>query len=127
MPSIRRHVPFELIVPVVYTISLWLPAIEMDMRPLNSGEALPGGLCLALGWGTPSWYANVMLGIAAIALGYRRPRVAAVCSLAAIALALTTFHFLGAHLRAVHVGYFVWLASMVLMFVASCARSRRDR
>jgi hypothetical protein len=76
---------------------------------------------------TIPWYANVLLWIAALGLVCRWPNVATVSSLAAITLALTTFAFLGNGLRAAHVGYFLWLASMVLVFVASCVGPARSR
>ncbi len=123
--------PFAAIAAALYTISLVLPAIVFSMRPILWGarhdELMFGFQCLLLGWGTVPWYANVALGIAGLALTYRKAGVAIVFSVTAIALALTTFLYLGPDLRAPHVGYFAWLASMIVALVASCADRLRSR
>ncbi|HSK00208.1 MAG TPA: hypothetical protein VK932_03165 [Kofleriaceae bacterium] len=128
MPSPTRQVPYGAIAAALYALSLLLPAIVVVQKPLLWGaprdELMVGIQCLAIGWVTAPWYANVALGIASIALACRRNGVAAASSLIALGLALSTFAYLGPDLRAVHVGYFVWLASMVLVFVGSCAGPR---
>jgi hypothetical protein len=131
MPSTTRQVPYGAIAAALYALSLMLPAIVVVQKPLLWGaprdELMAGIQCLAIGWVTIPWYANVMLGIASIALACRRTDMAAALSFIAIVLALSTFAVLGPDLRTVHVGYFVWLASMVVVFVASCAGGGRTR
>lgn len=128
MPSIRRQVPYGAIAAALYVLSLMTPAVVLD-GPLLWGspkEHLIFGIhCLIFGWGTIAWYANVLLWVAAVALAYQRPSVAAVASLLACALALTTFFYVGDLIRAPHAGYFAWLASMILVLVAACARPAR--
>ena len=125
MPSIRRQVPYGAIAAALYVLSLMTPAVVFD-KPLLWGppkEHLIFGIhCLIFGWGTIAWYANVLLWVAAVALSYQRPSVAAVSSLLASVLALTTFFYIDDLIRAPHVGYFAWLASMILVFVAACSR-----
>lgn len=110
---------------MLYALSLVLPAIVVIEQPLLWGaphkETLFGWQCLALGWLTVPWYANILLGFAAIGLAYRSHHVAAGFSFAAIVLALTARLYVGSEIRTLHVGYFVWLASMVAVLAASCA------
>lgn len=137
MPSRHRQVPFGWIAFALYIISLMIPAIIAIQKPLLWGsphdEVMVGFQCLVLGWLTSPWYANLALWIAAIALASRRLGVAAVFSGIAIVLALTLFAYLDlpdTYVRAPQVGYFVWLASMVVVFVGSSVRlhvERRDR
>jgi len=128
MPSPRRRAPYGAIAAALYMISLAIPAIVVLHKPLLWGapreEAMFGFQCLLIGWLTIPWFANVALWIAAIGLACRRPGVAAVSSLAAIGLALTTFLY--PEVRAAHAGYFAWLASMVVALVAACAEPRRS-
>ena len=128
MPSMKRQVPYGAIAAGLYVLSLMMPAVVFD-KPLLWGppkEHLIFGIhCLIFGWGTIAWYANVLLWVAAIALSYQRPSVAAVASLLASVLALMTFFYIDDLIRAPHVGYFAWLASMILVFVAACSRPAR--
>lgn len=129
MPSTTRRVPLGLIAALLYMLSLWTPAIALFQKPLIWGppreEMFFGIQCLLIGWISPPWYANVALAIAAIALAYRRSAVAIACSIAAFVLALSTLAYFGPELRVVHVGYFAWLASIVVVFAAACAGPRR--
>ncbi|HWO18921.1 MAG TPA: hypothetical protein VNO30_09095 [Kofleriaceae bacterium] len=129
MPSVKRQVPFGAIALALYMLSLVLPAIVAINEPLIWGsphdEIMTGIQCLAIGWLTVPWYANVALCIAAIALACGRPGVAAFCSLLAIVLALSLCVYVDKHVRSPHAGYFVWLASMAVVFAGACARSRR--
>jgi hypothetical protein len=131
MPSSRHQIPYGSIALGLYMLSLALPAIVSINKPILWGsshdETMVGFQCLAIGWFTLPWYANIALWIAGIALAWHRPRVAAVASLTAVGLALTLFVYVGTYVRSPHVGYVAWLASMVVVFVAACARSRRDR
>jgi len=128
MPFQGRRVPFEAIAAALYTVSLVIPAIIVIDRPLLGGTphnaSILGFQCLIVGWLTIPWYANVMLWIAAIGLACRCRGVAIASSLVAVGLALSTLAYLGSDIHALHVGYFAWLASMVVMLVASCADPR---
>jgi hypothetical protein len=113
----------------LYVISLILPSIVMVVTPLFGGreheQILFGFHCLAFGWILfPAWLANPFLLGAAIAYGLKRHWIAAWLTGIAIVLGLMTFLFLGSDLRYPHVGFFVWIASMVVFFVASVRRQR---
>src|SRR5690349_6009907 len=94
MPSSKRRIPYGWIAATLYALSLALPALVVIQQPLIWGgprkEMMFGLQCLALGWLTLPWYANMLLGFAAIGLAYRSHHVAAGFSFLAIILALTT-------------------------------------
>ena len=129
MPALKRQVPYGPIAIALYMLSLVLPAIISIHKPLLWGaphdEMMLGFQCLLIGWFTIPWYANLALWIAGIALAFRRPRVAAVFSFAAIGLALTLFLYVNTLVRSPHAGYVAWLASMIVVLIAACDRSRR--
>lgn len=131
MPSPTRKIPYGAIAAALYALSLLLPAIVVVQKPLLWGgprdELMAGIQCLAIGWVTAPWYANVALGIASIALACRRSGVAVAASLVALGLALSVFAYLGPDLRTVHAGYYVWLASMVVVLIGACAGGGTDR
>ena len=130
MSTHQRRTPYGPIAIALYMISLVLPAIVAIHKPLLWGaahdELMLGLQCLLIGWFTIPWYANVALWVAGIALACRRPGVAAAFSLLAVGLALTMFLYVNTYVRSPHVGYVAWLASMVVVLIASCDRSRRD-
>ena len=130
MASLKRQPPFGPIAITLYMLSLVLPAIVSIHKPLLWGaphdELMFGIQCLLIGWFTTPWYANLALWLAGIALAYRRPGIAAMFSLTAIGLALTLGLYLNTLVRSPHVGYFAWLASMLVVLIASLARSLRD-
>jgi hypothetical protein len=129
MPSTSRRVPLGTIAAALYLVSLFLPAIIVRERPrLWDGahdETMFGAQCLMIGWLTVPWYANVALWFASIALAFRRHELAIALSILAVGLALSTLVYLGDDLHGLHVGYFAWLGSMVLVFVAACVGARR--
>ena len=131
MPASKRQIPYGPIAISLYMLSLALPAVVSVHKPLFGGgsheELMFGFQCLLIGWITIPWYANLALWIAGIALAFRQPGIAALFSFSAIGFALTLFLYTGKYVHAPHVGYVVWLASMVVVFIASIARSRRDR
>jgi len=131
MPSTSRRVPFGLIAVALYVVSLCVPAIIVLHKPLFHGsphhETMYGIQCLLIGWLTIPWYANALLFIAALWMAFGRPTVSIVASSLAVVLALSTV-FLGEQIHRLHVGYFLWLASSVLTFVAACvAEQHRAR
>jgi hypothetical protein len=128
MPSTSRRVPFGLIAFLLYALSLVAPAIIEIHKPLLWGsprdQPMFGIQCLGIGWFTIPWYANILLAVAAIGLAYRRYTLALWCSLAAFVLSLTTGMYFGTLIRTVHVGFFFWIGSMVVVFIAACAGLR---
>jgi hypothetical protein len=131
MSASQRQTPYGPIAIALYMLSLALPAIVSIHKPLFGGgshdEFMFGFQCLLIGWFTIPWYANLALWIAGIALACRWPGLAAVFSVIAIGLALTLFLYINTFVRSPHVGYVAWLASMVVVLIASCARSRPNR
>ncbi len=123
----------------LFLVSLVLPALVVEQRPLFGGgshvESMFGFHCLALGvffW--PGWVANPLLviawGIGAVARG-RAGYLAVATVVTVLALASAVFAaFLVASLDrprliTIHVGYYVWLASIVITLLDLSARPRR--
>jgi hypothetical protein len=134
MPS-KKRAPLGLIAAALYFSSLATPAIVASVEPLISGgifgpggrreETMFGAQCLLIGWMTIPGYANLLLAIAAIGLVCRRFNFAAVCSALAFVLAMTTFGYIGEYIAMLHIGFFLWIASMVVVFVAAVDGPRR--
>lgn len=124
----RPSVPWATVSLVLYLVSLVVPAVVFESRPLFGGggheQLWPGIGCLELGWVALPWYANIALLVAAITYLARRPRAAQVFAASAFGLALTSFCYLGDDLVALHVGFYLWLASMAALFVAAGQRRR---
>lgn len=124
-----RPNPWPVVALFLYWLSLLLPAVVLHpgvhlLTPQD--DALNGAACLALGWVTPTWYANVGLVIAAIAHYLGARRIALAMSIASLVDALTVFCYRDSGIR-VHVGFFVWIASMAAMAIASAEAIRATR
>jgi len=108
----------------LYLLSLALPCVIGRMLFSRAWETEYGITCLVWGWGTIPWYANPLLLFAALANHWRAHELAGVFAICALVLALTFFGYDSDELRP-HVGYYVWLASMVATAIASFT-SKRD-
>lgn len=122
---VRRKIPMFYVAYGLYALSLVLPAVVFMDRPLfGSGDghekALLGFHCLVIGWvAMPTWIANPLFAAAGIFHAYHRYTIARVLSALSVIAALLSFLFLGPELRYMHVGYYVWVAAMIAMLVAS--------
>ncbi len=121
----------------LFAVSLALPALAVTSKPLLGGartaEELPGVVCLAMGWlYLPGWLANPLLLAAAILHGLRRHRVAIVLLVLALISALAAPIFLASlrggmyELRHPLVGYYLWVASILVMLVSATRSALRD-
>jgi hypothetical protein len=81
-------------------------------------ETGDGLVCLIFGWCTIPWYANPLLLFAVIANALRKNEVAIVFSAFALVAAFTLFGYNGRELQP-HVGYGIWVASMIAALIAS--------
>jgi hypothetical protein len=110
---------------VCLVVSLFLPCIYLQDDPVPFiGLALFLWGPLGLLDGVVAWYANVFLPLSAVLLWTRRYRLAALCGIPALALALST---LGMHRILVNerpdyetitgygVGFYLWLASIAIV------------
>lgn len=112
----------------LYMLSLFVPALAVHSKPLfGSGghdEALLGMQCLAIGFFVwPGWIANPLVIVAwiLIACADRRAGFFATARwlalLAIVSAVIAPFFLMSTkltQLRYPHVGYFLWLASIVL-------------
>lgn len=95
---------------LAYVTSLVLPATR------GGYAGVAGIYCLLVGWIVPlPWSANVFLFVAGIARAHERHRWALASSLLAVCTGLTAVRVIP-HLG---VGFFVWIASMVAVVIAS--------
>lgn len=124
----------------LFLLSLVLPAIVVEQRPMFGGgshvEAMFGFQCLAIGfflW--PGWVANPLLVIAWLLSAVARGRagyLAAATVVTVLALLSAVFAaFLLASLEdprliTIHVGYYVWLASIVTTLLDLILTPRHD-
>ncbi len=119
----------------LFALSLALPALAVLDKPLFGGtptpKVYPGVLCLILGWlMLPGWLANPLLVAATILHGLRRHRIAivlltfALLSALIAPLLLTTSKDI--ELRYLHVGYYVWVASIVVLLAGATRSALRD-
>lgn len=125
-----------------YVFALATPALVFLHG--SSIEAKPGWECLMLGWmgmlvGQFAWLANVPLFIAALLTLVRKHTAAAVLASLAVGLAQLTWTLYLAPLpgdeggvttlvfQYPHVGFFLWIASMMSLFVASIVLKLRPR
>jgi len=110
----------------LYALSLALPAVNVLDKPLFGGgqtaKVYPGVICAAMGWLVlPGWLGNPMFLAAAICHGLRRHRVAIVLlSIGLLSSLLAPLMFVWTRkemieLTDVRVGYYVWIASMVVL------------
>jgi hypothetical protein len=101
----------------VYAAACCLPAV----RFFGDNSFVPGWVCLILGYIFLPWCANPLFVIGCGCLGFRRNAAAFLCGLGATVLAGLTpklfgFDDLGA-------GFYVWVASTVLLTLFAGARA----
>jgi hypothetical protein len=76
----------------------------------------------------PAWYANLFLFLGMLVLATDRPRVAVVPGLIATLAALSFLLTNGLETwRSLGIGYYFWLASMVMLVLASRDRIAQSR
>ncbi len=116
------------IAALLYVLALMLPAVEIGGADLfgrgTATQTMPGAWCLGVGMlaPTPAW-ANIALAIGAVLAAYQKRGAATIFAFIAVLAAATTFLFIDARpglvaLRGLHVGYWFWLASCVIMLWA---------
>lgn len=115
----------------LFLLSLALPALVIEQRPMFGGgshvESMVGAQCLAIGfflW--PGWVANPLLTIAWLLGALARGRAgylkaATVVTVLALTSAVFAAFLLASldnpRLISLHVGYYVWLASIVITLI----------
>ena len=115
-------------------MSLALPAFAVLEAPLLWGKSREtiyfGVQCLLVGffyW--PGWLANPLLVAALLCHGLRRHRASAILAGLAILSAIAAPFLLAGSkqhtLLYLHVGYYVWLTSLVLFWIAKLATPER--
>jgi hypothetical protein len=123
----RRSWELSQLAIALYILSLALPAISVIDKPMFGGSAttrmLLGGQCLLMGWVVwPGWVANPLFGLALLLHHFKKHGAAAVLLVFAIASAILGLVILREldfmPLEHVQVGYFVWLASIVVLLIA---------
>jgi hypothetical protein len=117
----RRRFEWGLVAVSLYVLSLVTPCMIVEKLFGGGTESEYGITCLLLGWLTIPWYANPFLLLAVIANAWRAHELAFIFSVAAFVAALTVFGY-QAHDFQVHVGYFIWLASIAATGITSIAR-----
>lgn len=120
----------------LFALSLALPALAVLDKPMFGGGAtpktFPGVVCFAMGWMyLPGWLGNPLFLAAAILHGLRRHRVAIIL----LAIGLLSSLLAPLILASVHsslfefqdmlVGYYVWIASMVVMLIGATRSAYR--
>lgn len=121
----------------LFALSLALPALAVLDKPLLGGSPTPkeftGIVCLAMGWlFLPGWVGNPLFVAAAILHGLRRHRIAiALLSIALVSALVAPLLLAGTHnsmfeLRHPLAGYYVWIASMVVMLASATRSAFRD-
>ena len=117
----------------LFLVSLALPAVAVLEAPLLWGKPKEtvffGAQCLILGffyW--PGWLANPILVVALICHVLSRHRAAAILAgLAILSAVVAPFVLAGSKqhtLLYLHVGYYVWLVSLVVFWIAKLAAPR---
>jgi hypothetical protein len=114
----RRRFDWGLLALGLYLLSLVLPCVIGRMLFSGAWETEHGITCLVWGWTTLPWYANPLLLSAALANHWRAHELAGVFAICGLVLALTLFVYDSDELRP-HVGYYVWLASMIATAISS--------
>jgi hypothetical protein len=121
----RRRIEWGWISFALYVLSLVLPCLNVG-NVLGGGTELAFGvICLLFGFFAVPWYANMLLLMAVVANGLRAYEAGIAFCILALVAALTTPWFLQ-RAETIHVGYFVWLASMVAM-IANLVTKRAAR
>lgn len=113
----------------LYVLALLLPAVEVGgsdvLGHATATQTMPGIWCLGIGLlaPTPAW-ANIALALGAILAAYQKPFAAMIFTLLAVVLAASTLLFIQPHgrglftIRGLHIGFWFWLASCVVMLWA---------
>lgn len=113
----------------LYVLALVLPAVEVGGSDLlgraTATQTMPGIWCLGIGLlvPTPAW-ANIGLALGAILAAYQKPFAAMIFTLLAVVLAASSFLFIQPHgrglftIRGLHIGFWFWLVSCVVMLWA---------
>ena len=119
------QVPLWSVATALYVLALMLPAAEIGGSDLFGRGArtqtMPGIWCFGMGMLAPtSAYANIALAIGAVLASYQKRFAAVVFALLAVVIAASTLLFIDARpglfaLRGLHVGFWFWLASCVIM------------
>jgi hypothetical protein len=117
----RRRFAWGLLALALYMLSLVTPCVIGHKLFGGGMESVPGMACLFLGWFMIPWYANPLLLLAAIANAFRAHEVAFIFCVTALIAGLTLFGYDPRDLQP-HVGYFIWLASIVAMGISSIVR-----
>ncbi len=121
----------------LFALSLALPALAVIDKPLFGGggspKTFPGVVCFAMGWlCLPGWLGNPLFLAAAILHTLRRHRVAIVLLSIALLLSILAPVMIASmrtglfELQHVMVGYYVWIASMVVMLIGATRSALRD-
>ena len=124
----RRHFEWGLLALALYMLSLVTPCV-ITAKLFGGGTETEAGIaCLLLGMFTIPWYANPLLLFAVIANALRAHEVAIIFSVTALIAALTLFGYNPRDVQP-HIGYAIWLASIVATGIASIVRlhDRDDR
>ncbi len=109
-----RRIPWNVIAVWLYMLSIVLPAVVAPSFQLfgrGHDEYLLGLQCMAIGWLTPAWYANLALASGLIAKHYECHGLAMVWALLALGLGLASTSFFFEDITP-FVGCYVWLASI---------------
>lgn len=127
----------EIAALALFMLSLVLPAVVVTDKPLFGGAAdaevktLPGIVCLLYGWVVvPGWIANPLVIIGGILQAFGKHRAALVLSIIALVSALTAPLWMSGGimpLRYPHVGYYVWVASILALVIAAVRGLRGSR
>jgi hypothetical protein len=120
--------PLWSVAAVLYVLALMLPAAEIGGSDLFGRGArpqtMPGIWCFGMGMLAPTpAYANIALAFGAVFASYQKQFAAVVFALLAVLIAASTLLFIDARpglfaLRGLHVGFWFWLASCVIMLWA---------
>lgn len=116
--TMRPRFNWGLLALSFYLLSLFTPCVIVQKLFGGGTETGDGLVCLIFGWCTIPWYANLMLLSAVIANALRKNEVAIVFSAFALVAAFTLFGYNPRDIQP-HVGYWIWLASMLAALVAS--------
>lgn len=123
-PSRRASSSIAVFAAASYGASFFLIAYESEeevLRGINAFLMLPFWLVLGSGEGVLIWLANPAFWTAGVLVMRRRPRIGFAFATAAILLASKLLIGESDTLRS---GYFLWLASMVVMLTSAVASWR---
>lgn len=126
-PGLKGRLLISLGVWLLYGLACLLPAAAID--DLGGPSTAPGWILLLFGWfpfsSALAWLANVLLLVGWILFCFRRSQAAFQYGVWAVVLGLTTpLH--GYIVRRVHIGFFLWIASMLLFSFATYRATRRN-